>query len=1256
MNNDKEEENSPKKYKLKLSGTVKKRKTEDTSQNNSEENIKETKISKNFFRKKTTSIDSFPPLSSEEESENPKKKKQNKNKKHEHSDVIVNNYVLFKEIANGTFGKIFYGFSLKDNIEIAVKKEIISIEYSQIKIENKIYHSLLNIPKNADLSGRYNIPQNNAIGVPKYYGTGSIKNTNYLILEFLGPNLIQLLKFCGNKKFTVITVFLMAIQILNRIEYLHKFHYVHRDIKPENFVIGTGNKSNIIYLIDFGLSKLYKNPKNHQHVPYRDGKKLTGTIRYISINTHLGVEQSRRDDLESIAYVLILLLKGCLPWQNLPNDKSFQLIMKKKLQIPTEILCYKLPDEIALYLNYCKSLRFEDRPDYDYLKSIFVRGITIFASKLCLSKESLFFDWLIEDKHYIRKILKIEKSIICNGDDFDKKDNNKSNEKISNNTPKLNKILFNKENNEFTDSLSSSSSSDEIEDLNNNEPSNKYNYSSLSKTSKSSPIVSKSNNLNNDKNNDISELEKLNDEESSSSGTIHVKFKGILQGKTDNEKQNEKFDTLVSSMKTKEKIDQYIDTLISNSKGVNVEIESDKNSDSDDEYSYSSVNLKGMQTPTYNLKGSFEDNNENNSNRKLNFQLAESGITFKMKTNRTNSNVVNENFRKESKFIETNRINSKEEKYKKNENEQEKDFSFFNSNNSNINESNLSNLNLTYKKNRNYSGTLVSDQTNSNKKNLKFKISNKEKYTYNKFKTEKFDNPNVYKNLTSFPHNPNEIMSFEDLLKKGKSTEKLNTLKMLSDTGGNLSNIQIPLAKENIIRINNEPVSNYYIILDNLGQGSYGRVKRVKHRKLNEIRAMKIVDKKSLSSQHEIEILRKISHPNIINIYEIFQDHKQYYIICEYCEGGELFSIISRRGNFTEKEAAKITKQILQGINYLHSNNIIHRDLKPENIIFVSNDNEIIKIIDFGSAVEVKNKSKKLKKLIGTPYYIAPEVLRENYNEKCDIWSCGVILFILLCGYPPFNGRSNKEIYNKIENSSPLYYDEEWNEISKEAKDLCKKMLKKNPNERLSAEECLKHKWFNIINSIDEENKAKNNQNKIIKKMALFVKQNKFKQAVLQFISTQFDLKKEEEDLRNIFKEFDHSNKGVISKEDFKEQLEKIYGEIITNELADEVFEQLDLDNSGSISYNEFITSVIGNRKNMTEERLENAFKMLDKDNNGLLSIDEIKSYFGGENEIWKEVLKDVDENGDGQIDFKEFHKIMAGLKPGDLLEETIID
>ena len=1234
-----EEEYNPKKYSLKLSGTVKKRKTDETSQY-SEENVRESRVS-NYFKQRTTSIDSLPPLSSEEEeSETPKKKKHSQKKKHESNEVILNNFVLFKEIANGTFGKIIYGFNIRDNVEVAIKQEVLFEERSQLKLEGKIYNTLLNIPKNFDISGIHPIPQNEVIGVPKFYGSGRHKNNHYLILEFLGPNLSQLNKFCNNKKFTIITVFLIAIQILNRIENLHKYHYIHRDIKPENFVIGTGDKSNIIYLIDFGLSKRYKNPKSHQHIPYRDNRKLIGTVRYISINTHMGVEQSRRDDLESIAYVLIFFLRGSLPWQKTPKDKTYEKIMKKKMQIPTEILCYELPEEISIFLNYSKSLRFEDRPDYDYLKSIFIKGITWYATNCGLDKESLFFDWLIEDNNFIEKILKREKQII-NEENLKEETNiekqyifDKLNDNIKKEMPKLNKVLYNENNSSSSNSRSSSSKS----------------ISNKSKSNKSQKNDYKI------KKNNESESEDKNEEneEESSDRTIKFQFNGTLQGKTNDKKENEKFETLVSSLKTKEKIDNYINTIISGSNYSGSKyLKSINNSDDD---SYSSDNLKEIATPTYNMRISIDENNTF-SNRKLNYQLAESGITFQRKTISSNNFLPDLNTKKESKFYEGN--NYPKEQTKSNSIKEIEHSLVEELENPNIKEIvkvDNSHLNLNNIKNtqKSISGTMISEQTNSNKKNISFEISNDNKNSYNKkFKTEKFEN-SIYKHLSTFPHNHKVKESFEDKVNKGKSTVKIEALKMLSDTGGQLSNIQITLAKENIIRINNEPVSNYYIILDNVGQGSYGKVKKVKHRKLNEIRAMKIVDKKSTSSHHEIEILRKISHPNIINIFEIFEDYKQYYIICEYCEGGELFSIISRKGFFSEKEAAKIIQQILQAVNYLHTNNIIHRDLKPENIIFVSNDKDIIKLIDFGTAIEVKDKGKKLKKIIGTPYYIAPEVLKENYNEKCDVWSCGVILFILLCGYPPFNGRSNKEIYNKIENSAPIFYDEEWNDISKEAKDLCKKMLKKNPYERFSAQECLKHNWFNIINTSDNDEKITANQNKIIEKMAQFVHQNKFKQAILQFISTQFDLKKEEEDLRSIFKEFDKSNKGVISKEDFKAQLEKIYGVVISSEIADEVFQQLDLDNSGSISYNEFITSVIGNRKNITEERLEKAFRLLDKDNNGLLSIDEIKSFFGGDDETWKEVLKDVDENGDGEVDFTEFKKIMLGLKNSQLIGEDV--
>jgi len=234
-------------------------------------------------------------------------------------NVIAGNFVLLNKIGGGAFGEILLSFSLRDQIEVAVKKEIKKPfqKNIQLKTEQKIYQSLLNIPNNIDISGKIYIKQDNILGFPKFYGIGELNDSFYLILEFLGPNLSDLLKFCGTKKFTIGTVCLIALQMLNRIEYLHKNNYIHRDIKPENFVIGIEKLSNVIHLIDFGLSKRYKNPKNHAHIPYREGRTLIGTARYVSINTHLGIEQSRRDDLESIGYVLIYFLKGNLPWQGL---------------------------------------------------------------------------------------------------------------------------------------------------------------------------------------------------------------------------------------------------------------------------------------------------------------------------------------------------------------------------------------------------------------------------------------------------------------------------------------------------------------------------------------------------------------------------------------------------------------------------------------------------------------------------------------------------------------------------------------------------------------------------------------------------------------------------------------------------------------------------------------------------------------------------------------------------------------------------
>jgi len=179
-----------------------------------------------------------------------------------------------------------------------------------------------------------------------------------------------LFNFC-NRKFSLKTVLMCADQMINRIEYVHAKNFIHRDIKPDNFLIGLGKKANQIHIIDFGLAKKYRDPKTQQHIPYREGKNLTGTARYASVNTHLGIEQSRRDDLEALGYVFMYFLRGSLPWQGMKGNskkEKYDRIMEKKMSTPIEVLCKGYPSEFVTYLNYCRSLRFEDRPDYAYLR------------------------------------------------------------------------------------------------------------------------------------------------------------------------------------------------------------------------------------------------------------------------------------------------------------------------------------------------------------------------------------------------------------------------------------------------------------------------------------------------------------------------------------------------------------------------------------------------------------------------------------------------------------------------------------------------------------------------------------------------------------------------------------------------------------------------------------------------------------------------------------------------------------------------
>jgi serine/threonine protein kinase len=211
------------------------------------------------------------------------------------------------------------------------------------------------------------------VGIPLIKWCGAEGDYNVLVMDLLGPSLEDLFNFCS-RKFSLKTVLLLADQMVSRIDFIHSKNFIHRDIKPDNFLMGLGRKGNLVYIIDFGLAKKYRDARTHQHIPYRENKNLTGTARYASINTHLGIEQSRRDDMESLGYVLMYFNRGSLPWQGLKaatKRQKYERISEKKMSTPIEELCKGFPAEFTTYLSYCRSLRFDDKPDYSYLRQLF---------------------------------------------------------------------------------------------------------------------------------------------------------------------------------------------------------------------------------------------------------------------------------------------------------------------------------------------------------------------------------------------------------------------------------------------------------------------------------------------------------------------------------------------------------------------------------------------------------------------------------------------------------------------------------------------------------------------------------------------------------------------------------------------------------------------------------------------------------------------------------------------------------------------
>lgn len=469
-------------------------------------------------------------------------------------------------------------------------------------------------------------------------------------------------------------------------------------------------------------------------------------------------------------------------------------------------------------------------------------------------------------------------------------------------------------------------------------------------------------------------------------------------------------------------------------------------------------------------------------------------------------------------------------------------------------------------------------------------------------------------------------------------------LKLSSITYRTIDDIE-DLIIDTVYKNSNKITREYSIESVIVGKGAFSEVRKAIHIKTNELRAVKIIYKRGWSTKQqkrilrEIDIHRKLDHPNIIKIFEFFEDDKFMYIIMEYAKNGELFNKIQSGKHFNEKDAVQIFHQILSGVNHLHNNRIVHRDLKPENILL---DGTVIKIADFGFS-RIWSQEEKMRKSKGTIYYMAPEVLQGSYNEKCDVWSCGVILYILLTGKPPFNGGSDEIVLGHILTGKYSMHLPEFEHVSPEAKDLIHKMLQYEPTHRISIRDSLHHKWFK--NALETTNGVLDS--KIMSNLRSFNVRNKMQQTAYIFLVNHLATKEERKQLYDTFQALDLDKDGTLSIQELVEGYKKLDVDMNAIDLEN-LIKKIDSNRSGEINYSEFIVAATDRKTMLVEKRMKNCFDMIDADRNGKISINELKNVFSGKRKInehvWKNLIEMADLNGDGEIEYHEFKELLCQM------------
>jgi calcium-dependent protein kinase len=450
-----------------------------------------------------------------------------------------------------------------------------------------------------------------------------------------------------------------------------------------------------------------------------------------------------------------------------------------------------------------------------------------------------------------------------------------------------------------------------------------------------------------------------------------------------------------------------------------------------------------------------------------------------------------------------------------------------------------------------------------------------------------------------------------------------------------------------------EDVNQTYTLGRELGRGQFGITYLCTDNNTGAVFACKSIAKRKLMTKEdfedvkrEVQIMHHLSgHENIVELKGVYEDKHFVNLVMELCAGGELFDRIIQRGHYSERAAASLCRTIVKVVQICHSLGVMHRDLKPENFLLADkSENSALKATDFGLSVFFK-PSEVFTDIVGSAYYVAPEVLRRKYGPEADVWSVGVILYILLCGVPPFWAETEQGIFDAVLQGDIDFRSDPWPEISPAAKDLVKKMLRHDPKHRLTAHEVLTHHWIKE----DGEAPDKPLDSAVLTRLKQFSAMNKMKKLALKVIAESLS-EDEIMGLKEMFKCMDTDNSGTITFEELKEGLQKQGSKLAESEVR-QLMQAADVDGNGTIEFNEFITATMHMNKMEKEEHLYIAFQHFDTDHSGYITIDELEQAMTrnnmGDDATIRDIIKEVDTDHDGRINYDEFVAMMRKGTPG---------